>query len=411
MPMGTRWIQTAYVSTFPPRRCGLATFTQDLAEAVDGYNCFAPSMVIAVSDGDARYDYDGRVIWEIQQDDVNSYRQAAQYVNRSAIDLVVLQHEFGIFGGNGGEYILEFLSRVQRPVITTLHSVLPNPDPYRKGLVNEICRLSSSVVTMAQKGRVILHETYQVPLSKLHVIHHGVPACEVRPREELKEKYGWRGRKILSTFGLLSSGKGIEYLITALSRVARHHPEILYLVLGQTHPVVARLEGERYREYLQDLVGRLSLQGKVMFVNRYLDREELLQYLLLTDIYVTPYLNPEQICSGTLAYALSLGKAIISTPYLYARELLADGRGILVGFRDPEGLAEAVDLLLSQPERQLELEGKARQYGARMLWPEVARHYLDLYRRWLPAIAGVSAGGGEEWLGVGAETSSLGVRR
>lgn len=378
-------MQVACVSTFPPRQCGLATFAEDLVEAMDGLGKFPPVKVVAVSRRGVSYAYPPRVWREIIQEDRQSYLAAAQAINRSPVDLVLIQHEYGIYGGSNGSYILTLLASLQKPVVATFHTVLMQPHTHQRSLLQEIASTCSAVVVPAEKGREILVRQYKISPSKIRVIHHGVPPAPSCTRKSLEDKYSLHNRTILCTFGLLHPGKGLEYAISALPQVVSRHPEVLYLILGETHPEVKRHSGEAYREYLEGLVNELDLAGHVLFVNRYLSKEELLEYLSLADLYLTPYLSEEQICSGTLAYAVSMGKAVISTPYFYAREILANGRGCLVPFKDSQQLAESINFLLDNPQERERMQANAKEFGRRMLWPEVARQYTALFQEVLDA--------------------------
>lgn len=380
-PKADSTVQTAFVSTFPPRQCGLATFTKDLVEAIDGLQRFPPAKVVAIGNLGTHYLYEKKVSFELLQEDPSSYPRAAAYLNNEKIDVVSIQHEFGIYGGTDGDYLLKLLRSLEKPVVTTVHTVLSHPDEHREMLMKEIAKKSAVVVVMAQIGARILVERYGIPKEKVRVIHHGVPVRENHnhSRMTLKAKLGLQGRKVLSTFGLLGPGKGIEYMIKAMKSVVSRHPEALYLVLGGTHPNIKFSEGEWYRDKLMRMVAELELHENVQFVDHYLTKEELLDYLEVTDVYVTPYVGREQICSGTLAYAVSLGKAVVSTPYFYASELLGKDRGILVGFRDPESIAWAVSMILSYPRLQRGLEENTRRFGSEMTWPKVAEQYQALF--------------------------------
>jgi len=336
-------------------------------------------MVVAVNHRGQDLTYPPVVKQILVQEERSSYVQAANFLNRSRVDVVVVQHEFGIFGGTNGHYLLSLLSHLRKPVVTTFHTVLPNVDSHRKALVQEIAAHSAAVVVLAHKGKEILTQVYKIAPAKIHVIHHGVPVLELPDASELRKRYGWQDRKLLCTFGLLHPGKGIEYALKALPPVVAKHPEVLYLVLGQTHPEVRRREGETYRSKLKDLVMALGLEDHVHFVDSYLSQEELLTYLHMTDIYLTPYLEPQQISSGTLAYAVCLGKTVISTPYIYAQEMLAGGRGILVPFADAQALGLALEEVLSQPAKTAALSRAAREFGRQMTWPRVAEAYMDLF--------------------------------
>jgi len=368
----------AYVSTYPPRQCGLASFTQDLVSAVNGQDSTCRPSIIAVTDA-AKHRYEPPVTFEIRQDDPLSFRRAADYVNRCGANLVCVQHEFGIFGGLNGEYLLPFLESVAAPVVVTLHTLLSKPDRHKLEVIRHISRSSSALVVLATKGAEILVDSYGVPQDKIWVIPHGVPAPSRDSRSALKKRFGLTGRKIITTFGLLGPGKGIEYVLMALPEVTKRHPEVLYLILGQTHPVVQRREGEAYRERLIAFTRELGLSQNVRFVGTYLTKEQLLQYLTMSDIYVTPYINKEQISSGTLAYALAMGKAIVSTRYTYAEEVLAGGRGVFAEFCDPRSIAGAITRILDSPRVQRQLEERAAAYGAQMQWPLIARRYRRLF--------------------------------
>lgn len=370
--------QVLFVSTFPPRRCGLATFTADLVEALDATGFFSPA-VIAVSQAAGEHDYGAQVVYEISQDRRADYRRAAAFVNSGAGDVACLQHEFGIFGGPDGQYVLDFAAGLEKPLITTLHTVLSRPDARKRGIIRTLAERSQMVVVMAERARGILAEVYGIDPAKVVFIPHGAPAAPASPRQSIRRQLGLEGRVVVSTMGLINPGKGIEYFIQALPEVVSAHPEVLYLVLGQTHPGVLRYMGEAYRDRLLELVEQLGLQRHVRFVASYLSQEQLVAYLAATDIYVTPYLGREQITSGTLAYALALGKAIISTPYLYAEELLGGGAGVLVPFRDSAALAKAVKAIIGRPDLRAALEARAGAIGREMLWPKVAVQYGRLF--------------------------------
>lgn len=372
--------RVVYLSSYPPRKCGLATFTYDLLTAVEQASGM-PATVVAMNDNGG-YEYDHRVIYQMNRDHRPDYTRAAAFLNRSPVDLVNVQHEYGLFGGDWGEYLVDFYRALEKPVVTTLHTVLPNPDPVLKRVTDEILAHSHRVVVLTRSSVDILRQHYTVSPSKLSVIPHGVPVVERSPerRERLKTEMGYAGRCVLSTFGLINPNKGIEYVLHALADVVPDHPEVLYLVVGQTHPGVQRHSGEQYREMLQRLVRELGLEAHVVFVNKYLTKPELVRYLELTDIYLMPYLDPNQIVSGTLAYALGAGKAVIATPSAYAQEVLADGRGILVPFRDSQAIARAITFLLDHPEERAKLEERAYASTRHWTWPAVGRQYLLLFQ-------------------------------
>ncbi len=367
----------AFLSTYPPRECGLATFTQDLARELDKVELLSNPKVVAVSNND--YNYSDRVIMELWQHDRESYINTAKAINNSTIELLVIEHEYGIFGGEAGEYILDLVDRLQIPIVTTLHTVLPDPSEKQKEILRLLGKKSAKIVTMAKNTRPILESVYDIATSKIEVIHHGVPDRILESREKLKEKYGLSGRRVVSTFGLISPGKGLEYGIEAIAKVARKHKDIVYLILGQTHPCVKKESGEAYREKLVEMVDKLGIREHVRFVDKYLTKDEIIRYLQLSDIYMTPYLGKDQAVSGTLAYAVGYGRVIVSTPYSYAKEMLADGRGLLADFRDADSLANRIMYVLDNPEAKKEMERKTLSVGRTMMWRNIANHYTKLF--------------------------------
>lgn len=367
-----------FVSTFPPRKCGLATFTEDLAEAMAALRLGPAPWVVAVTKKKEPLAYDRRVRLEIEQENRASYAAAASWLNAAPVETVMIEHEYGIFGGDFGSYILTLLEQLTKPALVTLHTVVPEPEREQLDIMRGLAEYSQGLVSLAEKGREILMRRYGIDGDKIFVIRHGVPpAPEAGPRL-LKEKYGLAGKKVLSTFGLLHPGKGIEYVLRALPKVVARHPETCYLVLGQTHPEVQQRYGDAYVKALTAQVERLGIKDNVVFVNRYLSQTELMEYLALSDVCLTPYLNPEQISSGPLAYAVALGKAVISTPYLCAQELLADGRGLLVPFRADGAIATALLGLLDDDDRRRKLAGRAAEFGRSLSWGAVARKYWRL---------------------------------
>lgn len=373
----------AFLASFPPRECGIATFTADLAEAIDNTSPLAqPSQVIAINSGGHEYAYGPRVRWVLERDEVASYHRAARAINRSRVQLVSIQHEYGLFGGEYGEYLLSFMRTLEKPATLTMHTVLERPDPAMRRVTEELIQAASAVVVLAERARVILSRYYpRVDLEKVHFIPHGTPAIAYEPPARFKRALGLEGRTVLSTFGLLGPDKGIEYALAALPEILKRHPDVLYLVLGETHPELRRHSGESYRKFLEARVAELGLQDHVRFYKRYLDKTELIEFLQATDIYVIPYLNPYQISSGTLSYAVASGKAVVSTPFVHAQELLSKGRGMLAHFRDSASLAAAITTLLDQPELRAQMERAAYSYGQRMHWSAVARSYCRLFRR------------------------------
>lgn len=378
MKSNVKLLNFAFLSTYPPRECGIATFTQDLVRELKKKKELNPG-VIAISDG--LYSYDDDVLFDFAQQNRESYIEAAERINRSGIQLLVIEHEYGIFGGEEGEYLLDLIRRVRKPIITTLHTILTTPNQKRHDILQELCERSETVVIMAENSRKILQDVYGVDADKIEVIPHGVPSFNLPSRETLKKEHQLQDRTIVSTFGLISPGKGLEYGIEAIGQVAKKHPEVLYLILGQTHPVVRRQYGEAYRSSLEKKVRELGLENNVRFVNKYLTKEEIVRGLQLSDIYMTPYLGREQAVSGTLAYAAGYGRVIVSTPYLYAKEMLADGRGLLVEFEDSRSISEAINFLIENPENRREMEAKTLCLGKTMLWDAVANRYVKTFRK------------------------------
>lgn len=370
-------IRLAFLSTYPPRACGIATFTQDLVSELDKLPETTDSRIIAVSDG--RCQYGPRVLFEIGQHEKADYVQAAQKVNLSDIDLLVVEHEYGIFGGEDGEYLLDFIENLRIPFVVTLHTVLSTPGEKQRKILSILGQKAGKVVTMAQNTVKILEEVYHISGAKIAVVPHGVPVRQRESREDLKRVFGLTGRTVVSTFGLLSPGKGLEYGIRAIALAARMHPDVLYLILGQTHPAIRRQSGEDYRKSLVHLVEELHIRDNVRFVDRYLTKDEIVRYLELSDIYMTPYLGREQAVSGTMAYAVGYGRVIVSTPYRYAEEMLAEGRGLLADFRNADSLADQMIFLLEHPDKKREMERRTLRFGSQMLWVNVAARYRSIF--------------------------------
>lgn len=369
----------AVIGNHLPRRCGIATFTTDLTGALASADPASEYRVFAMNDTAAGYDYPPRVTATLAQDDPAGYHRTADTLNARKIDLVLLQHEYGIFGGTEGDYLLALLRNVRAPVVTTLHTILPAPSDDQRRVLTEIARRSSRVVVMSRRGGDLLRTVYGVPQGKIILIHHGIPDVPHVGTARYKTRLGLSGRQVLLTFGLLSPGKGIETVIRALPPVVARHPDCLYVVLGATHPHIKAQQGEAYRQSLHDLAGELGVAGHVAFHDRFIGLPELVEYIGAADIYITPYLGREQITSGALAYTVGAGKAVISTPYPYATELLAQGRGLLVPFGDSAAIAAQVGHLLAEPGARRVLGERAYHFGRQMTWPTVAQHYLDCF--------------------------------
>ncbi len=368
-------LKICLIGTYPPRECGIGTFTYDLRHALNGVQ----SNVIAITSPNTKHKYPQEVTFEIRRNQLGDYRQAAEYINCSGIDLVCLQHEFGIFGGDDGDYIADLLANLTVPVVTTLHTVLPDPPEGIRRTLIRIAESSDHLVVLNPVAIEILKTDYGISEAKISSIHHGVPDVPFIDPNFYKDKFDVEGRLVLLTFGLLNRNKGIELVIEAMPSIVERHPNVAYLVLGATHPEVKRSQGEEYRLALQDRVRELNMEQHVIFHDRYVSLPELCEFLGACDIYVTPYRSKNQIVSGTLAYAVGMGKAVISTPYLYAEELLSDGRGRLVEFDDATGLARTVNDLIENEAGRHRMRKRGYEYGRQMIWSEVGQRYSDLF--------------------------------
>jgi len=371
--------RVALIGNYLPRRCGIATFTHDLRGALARANPASDPMVVAMNDALGPYDYPSEVAFTIEEQDRSAYAAAADYLNVSNIDVVVVQHEFGIFGGPAGDYLLNLLGRLRMPVVTTLHTVLTEPNPDQRRVMEALIVRSSRLVVMAEKGREILADTYGVPEDKIAVVPHGVPDQPFLDTALAKDALGFGDKEVLLTFGLLSPNKGIEHMLDALPAIVEANPEALYVVLGATHPNLVRNEGERYRDALKAQAQRLGIAEHVRFIDGFVDEHTLLQYLAATDVYVTPYLHEAQITSGTLAISFGMGKPIVSTPYWHAKELLADDHGVLVPFADAPATAEAINRMLADRPFRNTLRKRAYIAGRETIWPVVAARYHALF--------------------------------
>jgi glycosyltransferase involved in cell wall biosynthesis len=371
----------AFIGNYVPRQCGIATFTTDLCEAVAAESVETACFALPVNDADASYAYPPRVRFELEESDLASYRRAADFLNINNVDLVCLQHEFGIFGGPAGSHILGLLRDLRMAVVTTLHTVLREPDVQQRKVMDRLARLSDRLIVMSERGAEYLRTVYAIPDSKIDVIPHGIPDVPFVDPNFHKDRFGVEGKLVLLSFGLLSPNKGIEYVIEALPAIRKRHPEVIYIVLGATHPHVKLHDGETYRLSLERLARTRGVEGNVLFYDRFVSLEELVEFIGAADIYITPYLNPAQIVSGTLAYTVGAGKAVISTPYWYAEELLADGRGLLVPFADAGAIAERVAEVLDNEAERHAMRKRAYMLGREMIWPVVARRYLESFAR------------------------------
>jgi glycosyltransferase involved in cell wall biosynthesis len=371
----------AFIGNYMPRQCGIATFTTDLCEAIATAYPEAACIALPVNDTEAGYDYPARVRFELAERDIESFRRAADFLNINNVDLVCLQFEYGIFGGRAGSHILALLRELRMPVVTTLHTILNEPDPDQRRVLEEVAALSDRLVVMSARGSEFLQTIYHVPPEKIDLIPHGIPDVPFVDPSFNKDLFGVEGKTVLLSFGLLSANKGIETVISALPAIIARHPDIVYIVVGATHPHVIKHEGETYRLSLQWLAQEKGVESHVIFYNRFVSLEELVEFIGAADIYITPYLNVQQITSGTLAYTVGAGKAVISTPYWYAEELLSEGRGTLVPFRDPAALAERVIYLMENEAERHAMRKRAYLLGRAMIWPEVARRYMESFDR------------------------------
>jgi glycosyltransferase involved in cell wall biosynthesis len=371
----------AVVGNYLPRHCGIATFTTDLCDALHAEYGTTELLALPVNDSEEGYDYPARVRFELSEENLASYRQAADFLNFSNVDLVCLQHEYGIFGGRAGGHILELLRRLRMPFVTTLHTVLREPNPDQRAVMEEIATLSDRLIVMSQQSVEILQEVFKVPAEKIDLIPHGIPDLPFTDPSFYKDAFGTEGKEVLLTFGLLSPNKGIENVIRALPKILSRHSNVVYMVSGVTHPHILRREGDKYRDFLQNLAKELGVEASVIFRNRFVSPQEMVELIGAADIYITPYKHKAQVVSGTLAYALSAGKAIISTPYLHAIELLDQERGALVPFDDPEAVAtKTVELLDNGTERHA-MRKRAYLYARDMVWNRAAQKYMKSFER------------------------------
>lgn len=367
----------AFVGNSLPRRCGIATFTTDLQQAIAAAG--VKTSIIAMTDHACTYDYPPVVRSQIAEADIADYIRAAEDLNASGRGVVSLQHEFGIYGGIAGSHILALLSRLTMPVVTTLHTVLAAPSADQRRVLGQICKYSSKLIVMAEKGRDLLRDEYQVPVEKIEIIPHGIPDVPFVEPDAAKARRGFAGRTVILTFGLLSPSKGIEVMIDAMPEILKCRPDAVYLVLGATHPNLMRDHGEAYRDSLAARVKKLGIEDHVVFLNQFVDKASLLDYISMCDVYVTPYLNEAQMTSGTLAYSFGLGRAVVSTPYWHARELLADGRGVLVPFGDAQSTGREIAALLADDTRLQALRARAYDLSRAMTWERTAGRYLETF--------------------------------
>jgi len=369
------------LGTYPPKLCGIATFSKDLRDNLARIGVVVG--IAAVSDTEYDYDYPDEVMYEIRQEIRKDYAKVARQINRSPdTDLVIIQHEYGIFGGADGAYILDFVYSLEKPYMMVAHTILPNPSKSQKGILNQLATKAAAVICMTKRSARLLEVIYDVPPENICIVHHGVPVFQPKDRDQLKQRYGYTGRQVITTFGLIGPGKGLEIGLKALHSVVAKHPDVLYLIAGKTHPMLLRREGERYREMLNGLIAELNLGDHVKFINHYMEHEELGDYLYMTDIYLSPYPNRDQAVSGTLAFAIGCGRAIVSTPYEYALAMLAEEqRGLIAADATPENIAILIERVLSNPGLKAHLERKTAKLGKTINWPYVAAQYANLAAR------------------------------
>jgi glycosyltransferase involved in cell wall biosynthesis len=371
----------AFIGNYFPRQCGIATFTTDLCEAIATQFSEVTCIALPVNDTETGYAYPPRVRFELIEKDINSYHRAADFLNINDVDMVCMQFEYGIFGGKAGSHIISLLRELRMPIVTTLHTILKNPNPDQKRVLEEVAALSDRLVVMSELGYEFLQSIYNVPPVKIDMIPHGIPDVPFVDPSFNKDLFGVEGKTVLLSFGLLSASKGIETVISAMPEIVARYPDSVYIIVGATHPHVIQHEGETYRLSLQWLAQQKGVERNVIFYNRFVSLEELVEFISAADIYITPYINEAQITSGTLAYTLGAGKAIISTPYWYAQEMLSDGRGVLVPFRDHDALAKQVINLLDNEAERHAMRKRAYMFGRSMIWSKVAQSYMESFER------------------------------
>jgi glycosyltransferase involved in cell wall biosynthesis len=375
-------MKLAFIGTYPPQKCGIGTFTNNLirsaAKNFENDNSRSNLYVIAVSDNEQLYNYPPEVSLVVNQNVLSDYEKAANFINGNQTDVCILEHEFGIFGGESGVFVLSLAKKIEKPLIVTFHTVIKEPSRLQNLIVKELSKIAYKVIVMSRKAVKFLVEIYGIPLEKIEIIEHGVPVRKSFDRENARKKFNFKNKTALFTFGLLSRNKGIETVINALPEVVDKHKNLIYVVLGNTHPKVLSQQGEEYRDYLLDLVREKGLEEHVFFYKNFVPEQLLMEYLCASDIYITPYLNEAQITSGTLSYAVGAGNAVISTPYWHAQELLADGRGMLFDFNNHKQLGGILLDLLDKPEKIRQLRDSAMEYGNRLEWPKIGAKYKSV---------------------------------
>jgi glycosyltransferase involved in cell wall biosynthesis len=378
-------MKLAYISTYPPRECGIATFNHNLMRAIgsnfpERNSLLKGDFVVALNDSEdiTQHEYPEEVKYIVRQNHQKDYIRAANYINTSTADAVILEHEFGIYGGESGIYILPLINRLEKPLISILHTILKDPSYVQRVIIREIAEQSAKIIVMSNRALEFLTNIYDIPAEKIQIIEHGVPDLEAPEDNPVKNLTPFKNHRVLLTFGLISRNKGLETVVRALPRIVKNHPDVMYVVLGNTHPGVIKSSGEEYRDHLKTLANQLGVSQNLAFVNKFVAEEELIQYLSACEIYVTPYLNEAQITSGTLSYAVGAGAAVVSTPYWHAQELLDDNRGRLFDFKNADALAEIVNELLDQGRVITEMRQNAYEYGLHTRWPVVGAEYIKV---------------------------------
>jgi len=374
-------IRVIYISTYIPQKCGIATFTKDVTTAINLLNPYALAEIMAIVKDNEEVDFPWEVKYKIDYADIESYRNAAEYINNSSCDVVLIEHEFGIFGGKCGNYLIELLKNTQKPVVMTCHTLIEDPNNELGQVFKEILPYIDGLTVMTKHSAENLSKNYGFKKENIAVIPHGTPDLSFNSTDYYKKKKGLLNRLVLGNINLLSENKGVDYSIEAVAQIAKKYPQVLYLVVGQTHPNILKNEGEKYRNKLKKRIKELGIQKNVRFINKYLSLGELIEWLKVMDIYITPYLDKQQSSSGALAYAIGAGKPCISTGFLYAKEMLAQGRGIIVPFRDSKSIAKAVFKVWEDPKKRKEMESKSYAYGRFMTWSSVALQHIIFFQK------------------------------
>lgn len=375
-----REVKVAYIATYPPKECGIATFTKDLTTAVNMLNPHNLARIFALNHGQEKFVYPWEVLFEINNTKSTDFLKAAQYINQSNIDVVNIQHEYGIFGVNdSGIKILEFINALKKPIVTTTHTTLINPNDTQKEILKTLGKKSKAIVSLSKTGVERLHTVYKIEKNKIVHIPHGIPDIPLSLTEAYKKIFGYEGKNVIGVHGLLSTGKGYEYVIQAMPQILKKNPNTIFVIAGATHPEVKKNSGEQYREELTQLATKLGVQDHIYMYNEYMSLDTVINFIRSFDIYVTPYKNPEQIVSGCLAYAIGCGKATVSTPYIYATEVLDNDKGVIVDFGDSKQFGIAINNLLNKPEFREQLALESYRYARTMTWVNVASKYLDLF--------------------------------